>query len=75
MTKEKAKKGFIVRALDTVERVGNGLPNPATIFLILTGIVIVLSAVCAALGGSVTYDFLERRDLTEDSTGSKPSGS
>ena len=43
MTKEKAKKGFIVRALDTVERVGNGLPNPATIFLILTGIVIVLS--------------------------------
>ena len=27
MTKEKAKKGFIVRALDTVERVGNGLPN------------------------------------------------
>ena len=28
MTKEKAKKGFIVRALDTVERVGNGLPNP-----------------------------------------------
>ena len=59
MTKEKAKKGFIVRALDTVERVGNGLPNPATIFLILTGIVIVLSAVCAALGVSVTYDFLD----------------
>ena len=59
MTKEKAKKGFIVRALDTVERVGNGLPNPATIFLILTGIVIVLSAICAALGVSVTYDFLD----------------
>ena len=59
MTKEKAKKGVIVRALDTVERVGNGLPNPATIFLILTGIVIVLSAICAALGVSVTYDFLD----------------
>lgn len=59
MTKEGTKKGFIVRALDTVERVGNGLPNPATIFLILTGIVIVLSAICAAAGVSVTYDFLD----------------
>ena len=32
-TKTKEKKGFILRALDTVERVGNGLPNPATIFI------------------------------------------
>ena len=30
------KKGAIVRAMDAVERVGNALPNPATIFLILT---------------------------------------
>ena len=41
MTKEKTNKSFILRALDTVERVGNALPNPATIFLILTGIGIV----------------------------------
>ena len=47
MAKEK-KKGFVLRALDTVEHVGNALPNPATIFLILTGVVIVLSAICAA---------------------------
>ena len=33
MANEKAKKGFILRALDTVERVGNALPNPATIFV------------------------------------------
>lgn len=39
-TKTKEKKGFILRALDTVERVGNGLPNPATIFIILTAAVI-----------------------------------
>ena len=58
MTKEK-KKGFVLRALDTVEHVGNALPNPATIFLILTGVVIVLSAICAACGVSVTYDFLD----------------
>ena len=59
MAKEKANKGFILRALDTVEKVGNGLPNPATIFLMLTGIVIVLSAICAACGVSVTYDYLD----------------
>ena len=59
MANEKAKKGFILRALDTVERVGNALPNPATIFVILTGIVIVVSAICAACGVSVTYDYLD----------------
>ena len=53
-TKTKEKKGFILRALDTVERVGNGLPNPATIFIILTAAVIVISAICAACGVSVT---------------------
>lgn len=36
MAKEK-KKGFVLRALDTVEHVGNALPNPATIFLIFDG--------------------------------------
>ena len=60
-TKTKEKKGFILRALDTVERVGNGLPNPATIFIILTAAVIVISAICAACGVSVTYDFLDSK--------------
>lgn len=58
MAKEK-KKGFVLRALDTVEHVGNALPNPATIFLILTGVVIVLSAICAACGVSVIICFLD----------------
>ncbi len=60
-TKTKEKKGFILRTLDTVERVGNGLPNPATIFIILTAVVIVISAICAACGVSVTYDFLDSK--------------
>ena len=60
-TKTKEKKGFILRALDTVERVGNGLPNPSTIFIILTAAVIVISAICAACGVSVTYDFLDSK--------------
>ena len=77
MAKEK-KKGFVLRALDTVERVGNALPNPATIFLILTGVVIVLSAICAACGVSVTYDFLDNskefpivKDTTPNITNSR----
>ena len=54
------KKSMVQKALDTVERVGNRLPDPAVIFLILTGIVILVSALCGFLGLSVTYDFLDR---------------
>lgn len=59
MGQEKKKRGFIVKALDTVERVGNALPNPATIFLILTLITIAISAICGSMGVSVTYDYAD----------------
>ena len=59
MTNEKKKEGFILRALDTVERVGNGMPDPVTLFIILVGIVIVASAICASLGVSVTYQSID----------------
>ena len=39
------KKGAIVRAMDAVERVGNALPNPATIFHRIT-IVVGRAVVC-----------------------------
>ena len=42
--------------LGTIERVGNMVPHPAIIFLMLIGIVIVLSVIFAALGTSVTYE-------------------
>jgi aminobenzoyl-glutamate transport protein len=41
--------------LDTLERVGNRLPNPATMFLLLAGLVAVLSYFAALLGLSVTH--------------------
>ncbi len=53
------KKSFVMRFLDGVEKAGNALPNPATIFLILTALVLVLSAVCANLGVSVTYETID----------------
>lgn len=56
---QEKKRGFIVKALDTVERVGNALPNPATIFLILTFITIAISAICGSMGVSVTYDYAD----------------
>jgi aminobenzoyl-glutamate transport protein len=42
------------RFLDGIERVGNMVPHPVVIFLILIGIVIVLSQILSLLGTSVT---------------------
>ncbi|MCC7002412.1 MAG: AbgT family transporter [Gemmatimonadaceae bacterium] len=43
------------RFLDRVERVGNALPHPATLFILLSVSVVLLSAACAALGVSVRH--------------------
>ena len=59
MTNKQKKEGFIMRALDTVERVGNGMPDPVTLFIILVGVVIVASAICASMGVSVTYESID----------------
>jgi len=56
---DEPKRGAIQKILDGIERVGNKVPHPAIIFLGLCGIVIVLSAVLAAIGVSVTYDVVE----------------
>jgi aminobenzoyl-glutamate transport protein len=45
----------VERMLDVVERVGNKVPHPVVIFVILIGIVILLSHVFYLLGASATY--------------------
>lgn len=60
------KKGLFMRFLDGVERIGNAMPSPAVIFLILTALVMVLSAICAALGVSVTYETFADGQLVEN---------
>ncbi len=50
------RKKRVERLLDTIERVGNQVPHPAVIFLVLIGIVVVLSHLFAVLGASVTYE-------------------
>jgi aminobenzoyl-glutamate transport protein len=47
------KPGIISRALSTVERVGNKLPDPAALFFYLILIVWVLSAIFSAMEISV----------------------
>ncbi|MGH9231360.1 MAG: AbgT family transporter [Acidimicrobiales bacterium] len=53
------ERGSVQRLLDGIERVGNRVPHPAIIFLGLVGLVIVLSAIMAAVDVSVTYDVVE----------------
>jgi len=51
MSKEKKQK---VGLLGTIERVGNALPHPFILFLIITAILVGLAALLAALGVTVT---------------------
>lgn len=53
-----APKGFMQKLLDVVEKVGNRVPHPVIIFLILIGIVLVLSHVLHLAGASVSYQVI-----------------
>ncbi len=55
---------FLGRMLDTIERVGNKVPHPAIIFIILIAGVIVLSQLLFWAGVSVTYDVVEPPPVT-----------
>jgi aminobenzoyl-glutamate transport protein len=46
------RRTFGAKVLDGVERLGNALPDPIFIFLILIGLLMAISAVAAALGAS-----------------------
>src|SRR5215469_2662144 len=49
-------KTFMQKLLDGVEAMGNKVPDPAVIFFILSGLVIVLSHLFYLLGTSVAYE-------------------
>lgn len=63
---EKTKKvGFFNRFLNGVEVVGNKLPHPVTIFVILSLIVIAVSELAFRMGASVSYyDARAKEDVT-----------
>src|SRR5215468_4404395 len=54
-SKAKTSKTAMQRVLDTVERVGNSVPHPVMIFLILIAVVMVLSHILYLLGASVSF--------------------
>ncbi len=49
------KNSFLNRFLSAIERAGNILPHPATLFVILAFFVLILSAITAAMGISVVH--------------------
>ena len=49
------EKTGLEKFLDVVERVGNKVPHPVVIFVLLIGLVILLSHVFYLMGASVTY--------------------
>ncbi|KGX85593.1 AbgT family transporter [Pontibacillus litoralis] len=51
----KQRKGAFKSFLDMIEKVGNKLPHPITLFAILAGIVLVLSAVVSSFGIKVEH--------------------
>ncbi|WP_053237973.1 AbgT family transporter [Sandaracinus amylolyticus] len=53
------EKTRLERFLNTIERVGNKVPHPAVIFVLLIAFVVVLSHVFYALGASVTYEAID----------------
>ena len=59
---EKEKKKGIQRFLDFVERGGNKLPHPLTLFWIFCIIIAIISAIAAASGASVTYEGFDKKE-------------
>lgn len=64
MKKREGKK-FSAKLLDRVEKVGNALPSPATLFFGLFLIVVILSFIFSKMGVNVTYDAIVDGALEE----------
>jgi len=66
---KKRKKGFLTKALDIIEIVGNKLPHPATIFAGLAVLVILLSVICYFLNVTAQHPvdgtIIETRNLLD----------
>lgn len=59
-------RSFMEGLLDTVERVGNKVPHPVVIFLLLIAFVMVLSHILYMMGASVTYETINPETDTVD---------
>lgn len=48
-----AKKSWFLRSLDWVEKIGNKLPHPVTLFFIFAGFIVIASAIASMMGVTV----------------------
>lgn len=65
---EEKNKGLFNKFLDNVERVGNKLPHPATIFFIFAIMVVVISHFAALSGIEVTFKAINKEHQLVDKT-------
>src|SRR5262245_55103141 len=56
ITSDSEEKATLEKLLDVVERVGNKVPHPVIIFVLLIGFVMLLSHLLYWMGASVTYE-------------------
>ena len=64
-TETKKKVSLYNRWLNGIEAVGNKLPHPIMLFAVLTLAIVVLSAICSALGVSATGELVSNGELQE----------
>ena len=55
MTDQPPRRTALTRSLDWVERTGNALPDPVTLFAILIVLVVIASVLAAGAGVSVQF--------------------
>lgn len=55
MSKEKGKKKLLDRILNGIEVAGNKLPDPATLFVLLATLIVVLSGIFSAMGVTAVH--------------------
>ena len=63
--KSEKKSGLLNRCLNGIERVGNALPHPVTLFAIMALAVVVISAICSVLNVSATGMLISGGELKE----------
>lgn len=64
-TTDTRKISLYNRWLNGIERVGNGLPHPIILFAIFALAIVVISAICAAMGVSATGELISHGELQE----------
>ncbi|MBQ7786471.1 MAG: AbgT family transporter [Clostridia bacterium] len=67
--KNKQKVSLYNRCLNSIERIGNSLPHPVVLFAIFALAVVVISAICEALGVRATGELISGGKLQETTVG------